>query len=123
MASKEQSARDKIRSQVFSADIFKREKVEAFGTTIEIRQTTLGRVLELQEKLNEDRKVAIGLAFLEFCYVPGTDERLFGDEDLNSVLDLPFGDDFQKVQDVINKLMGVGEKDVKEAEGNLEETS
>jgi hypothetical protein len=123
MTSEEQTLRDKVRSQVFSSDVFKRESVEAFGTTIDIRQTTLGRVLELQEKLSEDRKVAIGLAFLEFCYVPGTDTRLFDDADLDMVLGLPFGEDFQKVQDVINKLMGVSDKDIKEAEGNLGETS
>ncbi len=123
MPSKEKTLRDNIRAQVFSTDVFEREEVEAFGTTIEIRQTTLGRVLELQEKLKDDRKVAIGLAFLEFCFVPGTDERLFDDVDLDLVLGLPFGKDFQKVQDVINKLMGVTEKDIKDAEGNSDETS
>lgn len=119
---KKKTLRDSIRSQVFSSDTFKREPVEAFGTEIEIRQTTLGRVLELQEKLAKDRKGAIGLAFIEFCYVPGTDDRLFDDTDLNLILGLPFGEDFQKVQDVINKLMGVSEEDIKAAEGNLSET-
>ncbi len=122
MPSKEQTVRDKIRSQVFSSDKFKREEVTAFGTKIEIRQATLGRVLELQEKLQKDRKGAIGLAFIEFCYVPGTDERLFDDGDLDLILGLPFGEDFQRVQDVINKLMGVREEDVKAAEGNSPET-
>ncbi len=122
MPSKESTIRDKIRKHVFSSDVFKRESVKAFGTKIEIRQTTLGRVLELQEKLAEDRKRTIGLAFIEFCFVPGTDERLFSDADLDLILGLPFGEDFQKVQDVINKLMGVSEEDVKAAEGNLSET-
>ncbi len=122
MPSKESTVRDKIRAQVFSSDSFKRESVKAFGSKIDIRQTTLGRVLELQEKLQEDRKKAVGLAFIEFCYVPGTDERLFDDKDLDLILGLPFGEDFQKVQDVINKLMGVSEADVKAAEGNSPET-
>lgn len=122
MPSKESTIRGKIRKQVFSTDSFKRESVEAFGTEIEIRQTTLGRVLELQEKLAEDRKRTIGLAFIEFCYAPGTDERLFDDGDLDLILGLPFGEDFQKVQDVINKLMGVSEDDVKAAVGNSPET-
>lgn len=122
MPSKERTLRDEIRSQVFSGDVFMREQVEAFGTKIDIRQTTLGRVLELQEKLSEDRKVAIGLAFLEFCYVPDTNERLFDDTDLDLVLGLPFGKDFQRVQDVINKLMGVSDKDIKAAEKNLGDT-
>ncbi len=121
--SKQQTLRDDIRAKVFSGDTFKREPVEAFGATIEIRQTTLGRVLELQEKLGEDRKIAIGLAFIEFCYVPGTDERLFSDEDLDLVLGLPFGDDFQKAQTAINKMMGITEKEVDDAKGNSQETS
>lgn len=117
------ATRDEIRSKVFSADTFKRETVEAFGTIIEIRQTTLGRVLELQGKLSQDRKGAIALAFVEFCHVPETNERLFDEADLDGILSLPFGEDFQRVQDVINKLMGVTEKDIEEAEGNLDKTS
>ncbi len=119
MPSKEKTVRDGIRSKVFSSDSFERETVEAFGTTIEIRQTTLGRVLELQEKLKEDRQQAIGLAFIEFCHVPDSGERLFDDTDLELILGLPFGKDFQAVQDVINKLMGVDEEEIKAAEGNL----
>jgi len=122
MPSKEKTARDEIRSKVFSSTMFKREKVTAFGIEIDIRQTTLGRVLELQEKLQEDRKGAIGLAFIEFCYVPDTGERLFDDGDLESILNLPFGEDFQRVQDAINKLMGVDEKAIQDAEKNLEDT-
>ncbi len=123
MPSKERSLRDKIRAQVFSSDVFKRETVEAFGSTMEIRQTTLGRVLELQQKLEDDRKEAIALSFIEFCFVPGTDERIFEDGDIVLVLGLPFGDDFQTVQTAINKMMGVTEKDVKDAEGNSDKTS
>ena len=119
MPSKEKITRDEMRTLVFSSDKFKSEPVTAFGIEIEIRQTTLGRVLELQEKLQDDRKSAIGLAFIEFCYVPGTGERLFDDGDLDLILKLPFGEDFQKVQDVINKLMGVDDKAVEEAEKNL----
>ena len=119
MASKEKTLRDEIRAKVFSSDVFEREEITAFGIEIEIRQTTLGRVLELQEKLQEDRKGAIGLAFIEFCYIPGTDERLFDDTDLDSILNLPFGKDFQRVQDAINKLMGVDEKAIQDAEKNL----
>jgi len=116
------ATRDEIRARIFSSDVFKREEIEAFGITIEIRQTTLGRVLELQAKLETDRTKAIGLSFLEFCYVPGTDERLFDEADLDGILALPFGEDFQKVQDVINKLMGVSEKAIQDAEGNLQDT-
>jgi len=119
MAKAKKATRDEIRARIFSTDMFKREEIEAFGTTIEIRQTTLGRVLELQGKLEKDRTTAIGLSFLEFCYVPGTDERLFDEDDLDGILALPFGKDFQGVQDVINKLMGVTEKQIQDAEGNL----
>lgn len=123
MPSQEKTLRDNIRSKIFSSDIFKREEIEAFGVTIEIRQTSLGRVLELQEKLEEDRKIAIGLSFIEFCFVPGTDDRIFDEGDMALVLGLPFGEDFQTVQTAINKMMGVSDKDVKEAAGNSPETS
>ncbi len=115
--------RDAIRSKVFSSNAFKRETVEAFGATIEVRQAPLGRVLDLQGVFSEDRKAAISRALIEFCFVPGTNEAVFDEGDVDQILELPFGDDFQRLQEMINKIMGVTEEDVKAAEGNLGETT
>jgi len=120
MPEKEMSARDKIRSQIFSRKAFKREKIDVFGTTIEVRQAPLGRVLDLQGMFGDDRKQAISLALIEFCMVPGTDEAVFDDGDVELIWGLPFGEDFQALQGKINKIMGVTEEDVKDAEKNLE---
>lgn len=113
-------ARDAIRAKIFSSDTFKSTPVTAFGVKIEIRQAALGRVLDLQAKLESDRSSAISQALIEFCFVPGTDEQIFDDEDVQAILKLPFGEEFQKIQDVISKIMNI---DIGEAEGNLEETS
>ncbi len=115
--------RDEIRSKIFSSKAFKREEVEVYGTTIEVRQAPLGRVLDLQGMFGEDKKSAISLALIEFVMVPGTDEPVFDEGDVELILGLPFGDDFQALQAKINKIMGVSEEDVKDAEKNLEETT
>ncbi len=115
--------KDEIRSAFFSSSAFKRETVEVFGVSIDVRQAPLGRVLDLQGMFAEDRKVAISRALMEFCVVPGTNEAVFDEADAESILAMPFGEDFQELQDKINKIMGVKEEDVKAAEGNLEETT
>ncbi len=115
--------RDSIRSKIFSSNAFKRETIEVFDTTIDVRQAPLGRVLDLQGMFSSDRKAAISRALIEFCVVPDTNEAVFDEGDVEQILELPFGEDFQKLQEKINKIMGVTEDDVKDAEKNLEETT
>lgn len=109
------SARDQLRAKIFSADSArpKSMEVEFFGVTVEIRQPSLGRILDLQN--DDDRKAAMVDMIIEYAYVPGEQERVFEDADTDTLLGMPWGEDFVRVNDAISKLTGldIGEEEVR----------
>ncbi len=56
------------------------------------------------------------MMLVRYCYVPGTDERVFDPADVDAILAFPFGPDFVKIQEAITELTGL---DMTEAEEEL----
>lgn len=99
------SKRDDIRTAVFSKEHLEIAIVEVFGIEIELHQPPLREILKLQDF--KDKAQAIAIMLTKYCFVPGTAEAIFEDTDADSLLSIPFGKDFSKLQDAINKLIGV----------------
>lgn len=114
------NGRDEIRAKIFAAENrkFKRESISLFNADVEIRQPTLGMILDAQQ--DTDRKKAMVKLLVDYCFVPGTDIRVFEDADMDSLLSMPFGDDLLRVNQTIAKLTNI---DVLSAEGNSVATS
>lgn len=91
-----------IRNKIFDA---KPEslQVEFFGTKIEIRQPTLGVMLEMRRNSIDDASVAM---LMSYTYVPDTDEKVFETADEEPLRGLPFGPDMQRISQAVNKLLG-----------------
>ncbi len=87
------------------------KNVMLFGAEIEIRQPTLGAILEAQE-IPDNKERTVGM-IIEYAFVPGTDERIFDNADREVILTWPFGDELVKIQMAIAELTGV---DISEAE-------
>lgn len=113
------TSRDELRAKIFDSRNrhFKSELVEFFGDTIEIRQPTLEQILNAQAL--EDRREAIINLIIGYCYVPGTDERVFEDTDRPALLKMPFGEDFTRVNEAIARMTSLN---VEAAEKNSEGT-
>jgi hypothetical protein len=79
--------------------------VRFFGADIEVRQPQLGTILDAQD--NPDRQAGILGLIIERCFVPGTDDRVFEPEDLDTLRGKPFGKDFTDINDAIEELSGV----------------
>jgi len=116
------------RDQIRAALIGKKHKgntelVTLFGTEIELRQPTLGTILDARAE--DDEKTRTANVFIDYAYVPGTDERVFEDTDRDTILNWPFNEDLVEVQVVIAKLTGVDLADImEEIEGDpLEDPS
>lgn len=108
-----QTARDALRSTIFSTKTPQSKVISFMGTQIEIRQPTLGAVAHAQEA--GAGKNAIAFALISYAYIPGTDEKVFDPEDLDALLSLPFGADFLDVAKAVEELSKVnflGQKDV-----------
>lgn len=98
--------RDTLRSKILgTSHKMKSRLIMFFGAQIEIRQPSLGAILDAQEK--EDRQAAVIDYLLERTYVPGTDEKVFDDTDVETLRDLPFGEDFIRVTEAIQELSDV----------------
>lgn len=108
-----QLSRDEVRTRIFTSKGFKSECVELFGADIEIRQPSLGDILEYQENL--DRKTGLMLLLTGYCYIPGTNEKVFEAADADGILNMPFGDDIVRLNKAIENLTSI---DIAGEEGN-----
>lgn len=109
------SKRDALRAKIFSSENkqFKKEKMILFGASVEIRQPSLGMILEAQA--DEDRTKAIVNLLVNYCFIPDSDDKIFEEGDAESLLSMPFNDDLIKVNEVIERLTNI---DVLSAEKN-----
>ena len=107
------STRDELRSKIFASKAFMTQEITLFGATVELRQPTLGQILSAQEE--DDRKVGLLRLLVEYCFVPGTDERVFEDGDLESIMNMPFSKDIEELNKV---MLGLTNIDVLGAEKN-----
>ncbi|KKN90085.1 hypothetical protein LCGC14_0231980 [marine sediment metagenome] len=110
------SKRDEIRAALFSSKQFKRKKVKILEQDVEIKQPSVGELTGIG-KLDEDKdKNSVCLLMIEYCYVPGTNEKIFTKEDYDGIMGFPSGDWVQTFNRAWMELAGI---DWEEAEKNL----
>lgn len=105
--------RDEIRAAIFGAKPKSEIVEDFFGVTIEMRQPSLQVALNQKEASEEDRMY---LMLTDYTYVPNTNEKVFEREDIDNMRTLPFGGEFQRLMEKVNKLLGL---DPKEVEGGV----
>lgn len=93
--------RSKLRELIFNQKNFKTKQFDMFGQKVEVRQPTVGDISRQAQTFQNgvDAKDKNILFIIENCYVPGTNERVFGDGDYEVLSSLPAGtwlSDFQK---------------------------
>lgn len=108
-----------IRAGILGSKKGKSKVVEMFGQKVEVRQPSVGQLLDLENR-NDDRKAGLVNLLVTYCYVPGTDQKVFTFEDKNELLALPAGDWLTQFNGAVSDLTGVN---VEEAEKNSEPTA
>jgi hypothetical protein len=104
--------RNKLRAAIFdktgTADT---QEVEFFGQNLEIRQPPVGEVLDAADSqvagTPDSPKIALIKTLIRYCFVPGSGERVFEEADAENLMQLPWGPDFLRLQEAINKLTGI----------------
>lgn len=108
--------RDEVRSKIFGAKPKSETIEDFFGTTLELRQPTLQVALENRDTNEQDR---VYLMLVDYSFIPGTDEKVFEQEDIDQLRTLPFGPEFQRLIGKVNSLLGIDPAeiaaDIKEA--------
>ena len=112
------NTRDEMRSKIFSKK-FKSVEVELFGTKVEIKQPSLGQMIAVADRATASKSSPLVAMMIEYCYVPGTTEKVFEAADEQQILSLPTGAWMTTFNDALTKLTDI---DVSEAEKNLNPT-
>lgn len=97
-----------MKSRIFSAKnkVRRSQVVEFFGEQIEIRQPSLTQMLENDAADLEDKKFRNAFVLINYAYKPGTDEKVFDVADIDSINDLPYGKDFERVMEAYQLVTG-----------------
>lgn len=109
------SVRDGIRSEIFKNREGKKKLINIFGQDIEVRQPRLKDILSIQKKYDQGLDVAFVSTLIEYCYVPGTDDKVFEDTDRELILSLPTGEWVETFNQALEELTSIK---VEEAEKN-----
>lgn len=109
----ELSSRDALRAKLLKSKQFRFEEIVLFGAKVEVRQPSVGAILDAQE--NPDRKAAIVDMLIGYCYVPGTKEKIFDEGDRAAILQWPFGEDMVRLSRTIENMTSI---DIASAEKN-----
>ncbi len=108
-------SRGELRLALLKSRKPKSQIIELFGEEVEIRQPTLGQILDIREE--DSLKARAVSIIIERVFVPGTDENVFEEGDREALLNMPFGDEIAQINNVINELSGINMDD---AEKNSE---
>lgn len=93
-----------LRAAIFSGanKALRKKVIKFFGVDVEIRQQTLGSVSELAGEDDEgSQQLALAKTVIRYAYVPGSDEKVFGEEHLEELVTLPFNEDFTLLSETI----------------------
>jgi hypothetical protein len=96
-------SRDALRAKIFGAKP-ESTTIEFFGGQVELRQPKLEALMEMRRSNQED---ALTQMLINYAYVPGSDEHVFEDTDEESIKQIPFGADMQRLTQAVNLLVGL----------------
>ncbi len=99
--------RDRIRATILGNKKGESKVIEFLGEEIEVRQPSIGVAMDFSKL--EDSKDSILKILTDHCFVPGTSETIFEATDAVELLQLPFGDDMQRLMETFQQLVGSDE--------------
>lgn len=111
-AKKELSTRDRLRAATLGEKrVFRRVEVEYGGNKFELRQPSIRMRQRMNSKCTDGKvfefEMFVLYAIIECTYVPGTDERVFGDADFDTIVDAPPGGFLDALIEAILPLLNV----------------
>ncbi len=100
--------RVEMRKRIFAHQKRDSKIVTLKGVKMEIRQPTLGDILDAQEKESKD---AILDLIISYCYKPGTEERVFEDGDQEGLKQLVLTPEIAAINEAIADMTNVSVAD------------
>lgn len=101
------SPRDAIRTAFLNQQSQVRT-LDVFGVKVELRQPSLSEVLDMKTPEGVDvKKYAAVKILCDYCYVPGTNQKVFEDTDVDGLLAMPFTGEWIRIQNEIDALTNI----------------
>jgi len=99
-------SRNTIRAAILNAKNTERKSkiVDFFGQAIEVKQPTIGQLNAMSE---DEKTPTLVTLLLEYCYVPGTKDKVFDEADKSELLQLPTGEWLGQFNKALEELTGV----------------
>lgn len=97
------STRDDIRKAIFASNTTESKTISFFGQQVEVRQPSFQEVMTSASSDSDPVQASINMMML-YCYVPGTDEKVFEEADRDSLAKLPLNSDMATMQKTIADL-------------------
>jgi hypothetical protein len=94
------TVRDGLRKKILDEKIRKIIVDLDDGVQVEVRQMSIGQMLDTVN--DPDNKKRMANYLISCCFVPGTDDPIFEDSDFDVLMGLPAGGYYQKLMDAIN---------------------
>ncbi len=105
--------KEEFRKSLFAGKKLKRKKIKIRGVPVEIQQPTIRQILRQRDSENtEDQLVDM---LVEYCFIPGTDQKAFESTDKGDILEWPVEAWFTDFNDAVSKLTEIN---VESAEKN-----
>ena len=109
-------SRDELRAKLLgNAPAPDRKAITLFGMEIELVQPSFKSILNARE--TEAADVRSVQMIIDYAYVPGTDEKIFEEGDVEVILSWPFTEDLVEVNKAIAELTGIN---IAEAEKEIQ---
>ena len=106
--------REKLRQRLLTPHERRRIAVTLFGEEVEMIQPTLQDVAEMRADDDDDGRVASIEMIIKHTVVPGTDEKVFTPEDMDTILAWPMGAEIIAVQEAVLELTSIDITDAKQ---------
>lgn len=113
--------RDALRAGIFSnANNPQSSIIEMFGQKVEVRQPSVKAINVMAKRAQESNISSVTQILVNYCFVPGTDEKVFTVEDAEAIDGLPSGKWLTELNEAVANLTGL---DLEKAIKNLGKTA
>jgi hypothetical protein len=102
----EPASRDAIRAAILNAG-HEDDIVSVYGMQVAVRTPCLEDLLQYRESQNDD--FAMARAIANNVYMPGTDDRVFTEGDVEALMQAKFTPDMRRLNQAVMKVLGATE--------------
>src|SRR5712691_7039361 len=97
--------RDALRGKLLQTRQPLAKEITFFGEKIELRQMLLSDVMKAKDAPDDQNRLVRIL--IDYAFVPGTDEKVFEEGDVEALLAQPFGQDFVDLSNALTELTSI----------------